>query len=59
MQMCEEDFMAAVSLLRRRPWDGERFNLSQFIGLRVKSFVTLDAPMAWEPDEGNRNGDGR
>ena len=27
--------MAAVSLVRRRPWKGERFNLGQFIGWRL------------------------
>ena len=30
-ETCEEDFMATVSLLRR-PWEGKRFNLGQFIG---------------------------
>ena len=29
-ETCEENFMATVSLVRR-PWEGERFNLGQFI----------------------------
>ena len=28
-ETCEEDFMATVSLVRRRPWEGERFNLGK------------------------------
>ena len=32
VETCEEDFMAAVSVVRRRPWEGKRFNLGQFIG---------------------------
>ena len=31
-ETCEEDLMAAMGLVGRRPWEGERFNFLQFIG---------------------------